>query len=522
MAKKTAILVDRTDGLVSAGLGAAVMRGLKCRADAFALRKNELVHFLEHRAARYGHIFIVGIAFTGEEKRVESVMERLKEEGVTVEWVGNRLRPDERLLMKRLRELGLVSYLTKTGWDFAKDFGPTLKDRFGVDVSDLICLGDIVLGDKYCVNNETSQEMVNAALWFQDTYGLEEIYGLVMRALAEKRTGADMDSRLSEALAHYRRFNRRELIGDSAAMVELREKVKRISQVPNARVMIFGETGTGKETVAMQIHYGSERRKQRFIAFNCATVSADLIESRFFGYEKGAFTGADKQTKGLFETANGGTLFLDEIGEMPLAVQGTLLRVLEDGCIMRMGGTEEIPVDVRVITATHRNLPAMVRDGKFRADLYQRLCIVQIRMPPLREHLSDIPDIVRNWASLRVKPNSKWVDPPSDEQIAELMDYDYPGNVRELINILERSAMLGEADFAKLMKEHRELNAGLSSPPLPTKQASDLSVDEPCRVSTLDEAIRRHVNFVLEKCNGNITEAAKKLGRSRNTVRKYL
>lgn len=522
MAKKTAILIDRSWGLYSAGFGAALMRCLRCRADAFALHKNELGHFLEHRSVCYGQIFIIGIPFSGEEEHTVTVMERLKKGGVSVEWVGNRLRVEERALMKRLRELGLVSYLTKTGWDSTKDFEPALKDRFGVDVSDLICLGDIVLGDKYCANDEATLEMVNAALWFQDTYGLEEIYGLVMRALAEKRTGADMDSRLFEALAHYRRFKRRELIGDSAAMVELREKVKRISQVPNARVMIFGETGTGKETVAMQIHYGSERRRQRFVAFNCATVSEDLIESRFFGYEKGAFTGADKQTKGLFETANGGTLFLDEIGEMPFAVQGTLLRVLEDGCIMRMGGTEEIPVDVRIVTAKHRDLPSMVRDGKFRADLYQRLCIVQIRLPPLREHLSDIPSIVRNWASLRVKPNSKWVDPPSDEQIAALMDYDYPGNVRELINILERSAMLGENDFAKLMKEHRELNAGLSSMPLPSKQAVDRTGDEPCRVSTLDEAIRRHVNFVLEKCNGNITEAAKRLGLSRNTVRKYL
>lgn len=522
MAKKTAILISRSWALGSAGFGAALMRCLKCRADAFALHTNELGHFLEHRAARYGHIFIVGIPFSGEEEQTVAVMGRLKKEGVAVEWVGNHLRVEERALMKRLRESGLVSFLTKTGWDLSTDFEPALKDRFGVDVSDLTCLGDIVLGDEYCVNNETSLEMVNAALWFQDTYGLEEIYGLVLRALAEKRTGTDMDSRLSDVLAHYRRFKRRELIGDSATMVELREKVKRISQAPNARVMIFGETGTGKETVAMQIHYGSERRKQRFVAFNCATVSAELIESRFFGYEKGAFTGADKQTKGFFETANGGTLFLDEIGEMPLAVQGILLRVLEDGCIMRMGGTEEIPVDVRIVTATHRDLPAMVRDGKFRADLYQRLCIIQIRMPPLREHLSDIPDIVRNWASLRVKPNGKWVDPPSDEQIAALMDYDYPGNVRELINILERSAMLGENDFAKLMKEHRELNVGLSSMPLSSRQASDQTEDEPCRVSTLDEAIRRHVNYVLEKCNGNITEAAKKLGRSRNTVRKYL
>ena len=522
MTKKTAILISRKWALGCAAIGAALLRCLKCRAEVFAMDKVGLCDFLKQGVGQYDRVFIVGIPFSGDEKSVVALGETLKRRGLSVEWVGNRLSRAERTLMKRLHELGIVSYVTEDGWDFSRELETALRERFGEDVSDLTRLGDLVIEDRYCVNDETSLEIVNAALWFLDTYGLEEIYGLAIRALAEKRTGADMDSHLSEALAHYRRFKRRELIGNSVAMVELRERVKRVSQAPDARVMIFGETGTGKETVAMQIHYGSERRRQRFIAFNCATVSSDLIESRFFGYEKGAFTGADKQTKGLFEMANGGTLFLDEIGEMPLAVQGTLLRVLEDGCIMRMGGTEEIPVDVRIVTATHRDLPAMVRDGKFRADLYQRLCIVQIRMPPLREHLSDIPDIVRNWASLRVRPNSKWVDPPSDEQFAALMDYDYPGNVRELINILERSALLGERDFVKLMKEHRELNAGLSSTHPSSPPKLPMATDEANCVVTLEEAMRRHVRFVYEHCGGNLAEASRKLDVSRNTVRKYL
>ena len=316
-------------------------------------------------------------------------------------------------------------------------------------------------------------------------------------------------------------------------MCELRERIARIAKYPNARVMILGETGTGKETVAMQIHYRSERRNKKFVAFNCATVTVDLLESRLFGYEPKSFTGAASTTKkGLFEETDGGTLFLDEIGELGLEVQGILLRALEEGRIMRVGGAEEIPVDVRLITATNRDLPTMVRDGKFRADLYQRLCVVQIRIPPLREHKSDIADIVAGWANMQSKPNCPYFEPPTDEQIADLTDYDYPGNVRELINLLDRAKILGETDYKKLLRDHREMNAGLLATPdvrIGKRESStDGSVN--CTVVAHDEngilpledAIRAHVRSVYEKCGENATETARVLKVSRNTVRKYL
>ena len=199
-------------------------------------------------------------------------------------------------------------------------------------------------------------------------------------------------------------------------MRELRSYIERIAAHPEARVLILGESGTGKETVALQIHNRSPRKNEPFYAFNCASVNPELLSSRFFGHEKGAFTGAAKRELGLFELANGGTLFLDEIGELPLEAQGLLLRVLEEGRFMRVGGTEEIEVDVRLVTATNRNLPARVREGKFREDLFMRLNVIQLRIPPLREHTDDIRAIADNWWFNKFRKHL------TDEQAVALMD----------------------------------------------------------------------------------------------------
>ena len=232
-----------------------------------------------------------------------------------------------------------------------------------------------------------------------------------------------------------------------------------------------------------------------------------MLSSRFFGHEKGAFTGADKREAGLFELANGGTLFLDEIGELPLEAQGLLLRVLEEGRFMRVGGTEEIEVDVRLITATNRNLPRMVREGKFREDLFMRLNVIQLRIPPLREHKEDVRAIADNWWFNKFRKHL------TDEQAAALMDYDYPGNVRELLNVLERAVVFKTEDFAKLMVEHRQMNAGLQD------EGSDGPSAAP---DELDVAISQHVRRVYAKYGENVSKAAAALKITRNTLRKYL
>ncbi len=219
----------------------------------------------------------------------------------------------------------------------------------------------------------------------------------------------------------------------------------------------------------------------------------------------GASSGSTESRLGTFETSNGGTLFLDEVGELPLEAQGLLLRVLEEGRFQRMGeNAREVEVDVRVIAATNRNLPSMVRDGKFRLDLFQRLSVIQLRVPALREHKEDIPLI-----SYSYRERNKMGGRLTQSQIEALQSYDFPGNVRELYNLLERAYVLGVTDFRQLVREHMELNAAL------------LPKEEVAVPDNLEEVTRLHVKRVVEKYNGNITKAAEALGTSRNTVRKY-
>lgn len=303
-------------------------------------------------------------------------------------------------------------------------------------------------------------------------------------------------------------FNRA-LVGESAQMRRLRNLVDKVAAHRDARVLVTGAPGTGKELVAQAIHVRSARRNGPFRAFNCSSCTKDLLESRLFGHERGSFTGADRRCIGLFEQASGGTLFLDEIGEMGLDMQTLLLRVLEDGFFIRIGGEVEIKADVRLVAATNRNLPGMVRCGRFRKDLYDRLNVIHIRTPSLKEHLDDIGEIADSWVS-RHHPGKTY----SEKQISDLKRYDYPGNVRELFNILERSEVLGVDDFETLISEHRQANAELFA-------EADES-EENGLPDELEAAIRCHVRSVYRKVGGNMCRAASALKVARNTVRKYL
>ena len=294
---------------------------------------------------------------------------------------------------------------------------------------------------------------------------------------------------------------------ESPAFKQLYREIEMFAR-SNIRVMIMGESGTGKEHIAEIIHRKSKQADKPYVKVNCGGFTDELAPSEFFGHVKGAFTGAESNRKGYFEMADGGTLFLDEIGEMPIEVQALLLRVLEGGRFMRVGGKEELRCDVRLVTATNRDLPKLVAEGKFREDLYQRLNVVQLRTPSLREHKEDIPVIANAW--WRKFHGNRVLQ---DEQIAALMGYDYPGNVRELINILDRATALEEEDFDLLMREHKEMNAGL---------AGNLELKSGRIPDKLEDAIRIHVRRVYEKYRENLTRAAEALDVSRNTVRKYL
>jgi two-component system, NtrC family, nitrogen regulation response regulator NtrX len=242
-----------------------------------------------------------------------------------------------------------------------------------------------------------------------------------------------------------RRIGKHELVGGGTAMKKLLGEIERVA-ASETRVCILGETGTGKELVARAIHEKSARRENAFVTLNCAAVPAELIESALFGHEKGSFTGAAAKHLGKFEQAEGGTLFLDEIGDMPLAMQAKLLRVLEEGEVERVGGDKPIRVNVRVLVATHRNLENLVKENGFRQDLFHRIYVFPLRVPRLRERKEDMPELIAHFAS-QVASQSGWKQKSFDEEaVEELRNYTWPGNVRELRNVVERLILLAEEE----------------------------------------------------------------------------
>ncbi|MBI2310954.1 MAG: sigma-54-dependent Fis family transcriptional regulator [Betaproteobacteria bacterium] len=293
------------------------------------------------------------------------------------------------------------------------------------------------------------------------------------------------------------------LVGDSTAIRNLGGMIKRLAPLPST-VLIQGESGTGKEVAARALHRMSNRAQRPFVPVNCAAISPDIIESELFGHVKGAFTGANEAHNGLFFYAQGGTLFLDEVGELPLPMQTKLLRVLEERRIRPVGSEKEIPVDVRILAATNRNLAPEVAAGRFRQDLYYRLDVVNITIPPLRERAEDIAILARHFcqqlsAQLGVPPI-----PLGAEVMARLGAYDWPGNVRELKNLLERSLILGYFPL-----ENLPVGAGPSA----TGDAPAASTR-----ASLDEVEKQHILSVLNAVSGNKSEAARRLGISRKTL----
>ena len=269
------------------------------------------------------------------------------------------------------------------------------------------------------------------------------------RLLITVRNALDKQSLSTENKALKKAVSRQnEMVGASAPMMEVRDMIEKVAPT-NARVLITGENGTGKELVARQLHELSPRRYGPFIEVNCAAIPAELIESQLFGHEKGSFTSAIKQKKGDFELANGGTLFLDEIGDMSLAAQAKVLRALQENKIVRVGGEKEIPVDVRILAATNKDLRKMIEQGDFREDLYHRLSVIVIHVPPLRERKDDIPLLVGSFAETIAASMGQAVPKFTDEAMEELKNYQWTGNIRELHNIVERLVILCGSTITK-------------------------------------------------------------------------
>ena len=315
------------------------------------------------------------------------------------------------------------------------------------------------------------------------------------------------------------RLGKHELVGSGPAMSRLIAQIERVA-ASETRVCILGETGTGKELVARAIHEKSPRRENAFVTLNCAAVPAELIESELFGHEKGAFTGAAGKHLGKFEQADGGTLFLDEIGDMPVAMQAKLLRVLEEGEVERVGGDSAIRVNVRVVVATHRNLEEMVKQNGFRRDLFHRIYVFPLPLPPLRECPEDFPALVEHFAR-QVAAQNGWKEKLfADEAIAELRHYAWPGNVRELRNIVERLVLLAVEDSVGAA------DVRLVLPPTDTHSTGSLapgngSMTASGSLAERTELFEKEVLLAeIRKHNFHMTNVARALGLERSHLYK--
>ncbi len=332
----------------------------------------------------------------------------------------------------------------------------------------------------------------------------EQLLLLAKRAL-EKARLKNENKNLREQLG--KSFNLDPMIGKSPAMFSVFELIKLVASA-SANVLITGESGTGKELVARALHYSGIRKEKSFIPINCTAIPEQLLESELFGHMKGSFTGAINNKIGLFEEAEGGTLFLDEIGDLSLSLQAKLLRVIQDKQVRAVGGNELKQIDVRIVSASNQDLRVLVHEGKFREDLFYRLNVVPIKVPPLRDRMADIPILVQSFIKKFAAQNHSRVKGIAADALAILMGYSWPGNVRELENVIERAMVLSPG-------EQIEKNIIIDSALEETKQSvKELLVDRP----TLERLEERYIKLVLKETHNKKDEAAQILGVSRRTL----
>jgi two-component system response regulator AtoC len=358
------------------------------------------------------------------------------------------------------------------------------------------------------IENAVQAMQAGAYHYVTKPVNLDELELVLQRALNTRRIEAE-NINLHEQLD--KKFGMENIAGQSSAMQQVFDTVQQVAP-SRATVLITGETGTGKELIAHAIHNLSPRKNGPFVAVHAAALSSTLLESELFGHEKGAFTGAVERRVGRFELADGGTLFLDEVGEIEPAMQVKILRVLEERAFERVGGSKTLQVDVRLIAATNRDLKKLVSEGKFRDDLFYRLSVVAVNLPPLRERREDIPLLVRTFLDEFSRENNKTVRELTPEALNVLMAYDWPGNVRELRNAVEQMVVLARADRLTV----RDVPAAI-------RGGADLTKISVVRTGmTVEEAERQLIIQALKETGGNRTRAAKKIGISRRTLHRKL
>lgn len=349
--------------------------------------------------------------------------------------------------------------------------------------------------------------------YVQKPFDLDEIDLVITRA---------MEQLLSRRSLELMKLRPRKLLGESSAICRIRQEIRVLGENDNVDILICGETGTGKEVVVNTIHEQSSRHDKPLVKINCGAIPENLLESELFGHEKGSFTGADKTKKGLIELANGGTVFLDEVGELPLAMQAKLLTFLEDRSFKRVGGLQDIEVNIRVAAATNRDLEAEVQKGRFREDLYYRLNVMQIHIPPLRERPEDIPVLCRFYLQHFNRKFNKSLQDIAPEFLTLLQGYYWKGNVRELRNVMERCVLFSRQSV--LTGEETGLDTLLAVRPraggsFPMHDLAQQGIDLKREVDAFE---RTYIDRAMQLSGGNLSQAAQLLGCTRFTLKRRL
>jgi two-component system, NtrC family, response regulator AtoC len=396
-----------------------------------------------------------------------------------------------------------------------------LPDMTGIDVlSELrnrnVQIPVIVITAFGVVNDAVRSLKLGAYDFIEKPINFEKLENAVRNALETRRLRTEV-ALTYEIQRH--EFSVDRIVGASDHIRDIKDLIKKIAASEASTILIQGESGTGKDLVAHAIHYESSRRDRPFFVINCAAIPENLMESELFGHEKGSFTDARAQKKGMFEIADGGTLFLDEITELTLGMQAKILRVLEGQSFRRVGGVKNITVDVRVIVASNRNLEEAVRTSKFRQDLYFRLAIIPVFLRPLREHKEDIPALLEHFIQYYNQKFRKNIHGLTKEADELLMDYDWPGNIRELKNAIERVMILAEGN--RVAAKHLPIRiAEKGAAPVPGgEESADGSIKLPPAGISLYDIERDLIRQALDQARGNKTTAAKLLQITRDTLR---
>ena len=378
----------------------------------------------------------------------------------------------------------------------------------------------IIMTDYASIETAVKAIRMGAFDYISKTPNLNELKLLIEKSLQQRLLKFQTETLIEELNKPFLK-----IVGESQLIKSIKEKIKLFAKTDNT-VLITGESGVGKELVARQIHFHSQRRTKPFIAINCGALPKDLVESELFGNEKGAFTGADKRRLGKFEIAEGGSIFLDEISELEPMAQVKLLRILQEKEFQRIGGSTTILADVKIIAATNKDLQSLVAKGIFREDLYYRLEVLPIHVPALRERKDDIPQLVKYFSSQISKELNKPEKAFSDNLIVQLMNYDWPGNIRELRNYINRIYLLSNDSLIDVTNAHFSNISRSNQPEIQFEIPQTWDKMNELRKKASDEAARKvekmFLDFLLDKFQGNITKAADYAGINRTNLHKML